>query len=257
MSTITKIVADFQTRLSTKISIGGTSGILQSNLDADGNALPNGYYFLTLDGDNALKEYIFCQLTGNALSNIYSVSVQGVKTSGTIREHRFSCLVELTNFAQIKLLNDIWSGKDTLDATHPLTYDTTVSITDDKQIATRAYCLTKTISACVKATISALGIAKLSVAPTDSANPIAYGTNDPLIPTQDQNDAMAGTNGTPGSGNPFVTAQHSARTGNVALSGNQSIDGVKTFSSIPVMPGNPTTDNQMANLAYAQSLLLA
>ena len=49
------------------------------------------------------------------------------------------------------------------------------------------------------------GLTKLSVAPTISTEPFALGLNDGRVPTQDENDALVGTNGTPGSGNPYVT----------------------------------------------------
>lgn len=255
MATITKIIADFQTRLTAKISVGGTSGALQSNLDSDGNALPNGYYFFTLDGDNGLKEYIYCQLTDTILSNIYSVSVQGVKTSGTKREHRFRALIEITNFAQIKLLGEIWGGLDTLDGTNPLKYDTTATIDDNKKIGTKAYVDGKTIGVKAKASASVNGVAEMSAAPADANNPIAVGDNDGRVPTAGEKAAMAGSYGTPGSSNKYVTNDHAAMSGNMDLSNAQSVAGVKTFSTPPVMPGNPSSDNQMSNKAYALSIL--
>lgn len=255
MAQITKIIADFQTRLTGKISVGGTSGELQSNLDEDGEALPNGYYFFTIDGDNALKEYIFCQLTGSALSGIYSVSCQGVKTEGVIREHRFGSLIEITNFGQIKLLNDLFGGTDGLDADTPLKYDDTVTISDDKEIATKQYADDAEIQAPPAASESVIGGSKASATPADANNPIFLGDNDPLVPTADEADAMEGSYGTPGSSNKFVTEDNTALDDNVALTGNQTVNGVKTLTSIPVMPGNPTTDNQMANKAYVDSLL--
>lgn len=256
MAVITKIIADFQTRLQAKISIGGTTGELQTNLDADGEELPDGYYFLTLDGDNGLKEYIYCLLTGTALSEIYNVSCRGVKTSGTKREHRFRALTEITDFAQIKLLNDIWGGNDTLSGVTPLKYDTTVTIDDNKKITTKAYVDSKfPIGAPPAASTSVYGGSKLSTAPADANNPLSVGNNDTRLPTTDEKAAMAGSYGTPGSANKFATADHSAMTGNVDLSNNQNVDGLKTFSSIPVMPGNPSSDNQIANKAYVDSLL--
>lgn len=40
----------------------------------------------------------------------------------------------------------------------------------------------------------------------------------------------------------------------VKLTSDQTVAGVKTLSSIPILPANPTTDNQMARKAYADSL---
>ena len=93
----------------------------------------------------------------------------------------------------------------------------------------------------------------MSVAPISS--PILVGDNDPRIPTQDENDAMVGTSGTPSSSNKFVTADHPSRSNNMNITGDQTISDTKTFSTPPVMPGNPASANDMANKDYALSLL--
>ena len=49
------------------------------------------------------------------------------------------------------------------------------------------------------------GITKLSVAPVLASEPIALGVNDGRVPTQNENDALAGTAGVPAGANPFVT----------------------------------------------------
>lgn len=49
------------------------------------------------------------------------------------------------------------------------------------------------------------GITKMSVAPASATSPIAVGDNDPRVPSQDENDALVGTSGTPSSSNKFVT----------------------------------------------------
>lgn len=54
------------------------------------------------------------------------------------------------------------------------------------------------------------GVTKMSVAPADSALPIAVGTNDGRVPTQDENDALAGTSGTPSGTNKYVTNDDTA-----------------------------------------------
>ena len=252
---ITKIIANFSTRLNNKLGVSGTTGELQSNLDLDGEALPTGYYFFTLDGDNSLKEYIYCLKTGNALTNIYSVSSQGVKTAGVKKTHNYNCLVEITNFAQLKLLSDILKGEDTLDADNPLKYDGTPTIDDDKHIGTKATADAETM-ADVAATEAVYGKAKVSVAPVDADSPTFLGNNDPKVPTADENDAMAGSYGTPGSANKFCTEDNANRINNLHDTGAEGVAGIKTFSSIPVSSaGNPTTDNQIANKAYVNTML--
>src|SRR5690349_4471453 len=87
MSTLLgKMAADFRTQLATQIDVGGTSVSLQSIVDDDGNNLPNGTYYFTLDGNNSQKEHIYCTLTGTSLTNIKSVSRQGVQTAGVVRK---------------------------------------------------------------------------------------------------------------------------------------------------------------------------
>ena len=110
MAKLGTIIADFRTALATKMSIGATTGTLQSATDDDGVALPAWRYFFTIDGDNSQKEHISCELNGTDLTSIKSVSRQGVETSGTVREHRVGASVVITNFAHIKYLNDIVKG---------------------------------------------------------------------------------------------------------------------------------------------------
>lgn len=100
------------------------------------------------------------------------------------------------------------------------------------------------------------GIAKLSV----NSSGVAFGVNDNKIPTIDTStfnqgmlDAMAGSYGTPSNVNTFVTSKDTAFN-TMILTTDQTIAGIKTFSSIPVLPGNPTTSNQLSNKAYIDSL---
>lgn len=178
MSKLGIILADFTTALSTAIIVGGTTASLQNAIDDDGNALPTGRYFFSLDGDNSNKEHISCTLTGTALTNIKSLSRQGVETTGVARAHRIGCTVTLTDFAHIKFINDILLGTTALDATTPLTYDGTASITAPNQLATKAYVDSVAISGAPDASTSTKGITKLSVAAVSPTAPIAVGDND-------------------------------------------------------------------------------
>jgi hypothetical protein len=96
------IIADWETSLAAKIAVGGTTGTLIGNTDDDGVTIADGLVFLTLDGNNSAKEHIKATKTGTALSDIYSVSRQGVETSGTVREHRVGAKVIMTDYATYK-----------------------------------------------------------------------------------------------------------------------------------------------------------
>jgi len=101
-----KIIADFKTSLATKLAVGGTSFTLQSATDDDGVALPAGKYYFTCDGENSQKEHFYCDLAGANATNVQSVSRQGVKTSGAVREHRVGATITITDFAHIKDIAD-------------------------------------------------------------------------------------------------------------------------------------------------------
>lgn len=135
------ILADFTTALSTDIAVGGTTATLSSATDDDGNALPSGRYFFTLDGSNSSKEHISCDLVGTALTNIKSLSRQGVETTGAVRKHRIGASVSLTNHGHLKFINDLVSGTTTLNALAPLGYDAAPSSLTGNQLATVTYVL--------------------------------------------------------------------------------------------------------------------
>lgn len=248
------IIADFRTSLATKIAVAGTTGTLMAFLDDDLVALPVGRYFFTIDKDNGQKEHISCDLDGTAMTNIKTVARgTGVETAGVLREHRIGASVVITDFAHIKKIQNLLDGTTDLDGSTPLKYDADPTITDDKELATKKYIDDLALAGAPIASTTIEGVTKLSVAP--AADPIAVGDNDPRLPTEDEADAMAGT-GTPSAANKFVTETDANLTNNVKTSGDQSVAGVKTFTSIPVLPASdPTTDNQAARKAYVDALV--
>lgn len=137
--TLSKVVADFETQLATKISAGGTSGSLVSNVDDDGNTLPNGRYFFTLDKGNSKKEHISCDLSGTSMTNIKSVSRQGVESTGVLREHRVGANVIISDFGHIKFINNLLDGTTNLNSLTPLGYDGAPTISTGNQLTTKTY----------------------------------------------------------------------------------------------------------------------
>jgi len=135
------ILADFTTALSTDIAVGSTTATLSSATDDDGVALPSGRYFFTLDGSNSSKEHISCDLIGTALTNIKSLSRQGVETTGAVRKHRIGTSVSLTDHGHLKFINDLVSGTTQLNSLAPLGYDGAPSALAGNQLATVTYVL--------------------------------------------------------------------------------------------------------------------
>lgn len=101
-----KIIADFETQLATAIAIGGTSFTLSSATDDDGVAIPAGTYYFTVDNGSSAKEYLMGTVAGTAVTGVYSVSRQGVETSGAVRAHRVGASVIITDFATYKKYMD-------------------------------------------------------------------------------------------------------------------------------------------------------
>lgn len=133
--------ADVELQLSTAISVGSTSFSLSSANDDDGNALPAGKYCFTVDNGLSTKEYLIGQLNGTNVTSVFSVSRQGVETSGAARAHRVGASVILTDFATIQRVADILRGQETLDGANPIIYDAEPTLADRKELATVGYVL--------------------------------------------------------------------------------------------------------------------
>jgi len=156
------ILADFTTNLASAIIVGGTTATLQSATDDDGVDLVSGRYFFTIDGENSSKEHFSCDLVGTSLTNLQSISRQGVESVGAVRPHRLGATVSLTDFAHIKYINDLLDGTTMLDSSNPLEYDGTASITNSNQVATKAYVDGVAVSGAPNADTTTKGIVEVA-----------------------------------------------------------------------------------------------
>lgn len=144
-SKLTKVIANFETTLATKLSSGAVSGSLTNATDKNGVALPAGKYCMIVDRGTGDEEHLVFDLSGTAMTNIKSVSRQGVQTTGVQNTagHRVGARCVLTDFINLKVIVDILNGVDTLDADNPLKYDADPSFSDSKQIISKGYADTK------------------------------------------------------------------------------------------------------------------
>lgn len=85
----------------------------------------------------------------------------------------------------------------------------------------------------VDASTTTKGILKTSVAPASATDPIAVGDNDGRVPTPGENDALVGTNGTPGSGNKYVT-DSDARNTNTRTPTDSSVTNAKVDAAAAI-----------------------
>lgn len=203
------VIADFDTQLSSKVDPGDTSVTIQSVTDDDGVQIPDGKYYFNADGDNSKKEHFVGDLVASTktISNIQSVSRQGVLTTGFARGHRVGAAVRLTDFATLFYLNALLKGDIGFDSATKIGYsaDPALSSGDVNKFATVKYVNDIAIAGAPDASTSTKGIVKLSYAPVSPTDPTAVGDNDPRVPTQTENDALSGTSGTPSSTNKYVT----------------------------------------------------
>lgn len=174
-------IADFETQLATQLDPAGTTATLQSATDDDSVALPAGRYFFTLDIGNSVKEHISCDLSGTALTNIKSVSRQGVETVGAARTHRIGASVTITDYAHIRFMNDLLSGSTLFNSSVKMGYDGNPSLisSDTYYFCTVGYANALAIAGAPDAAVAVKGISYMSVAPLSAASPIAVGKNDP------------------------------------------------------------------------------
>lgn len=145
-SKLTKVIANFESSLASKLAFGAVSGALTSVTDKNNVALPTGKYCMIVDRGTGDEEHLLFDLSGNTISNIVSVSRQGVQTAGVqnANGHRAGSKCYLTDFVNLKTIVDILNGADTLDSANPLKYDADPTYTDSKQLISKGYVDTQT-----------------------------------------------------------------------------------------------------------------
>lgn len=139
---LSRIAADFETSLSTAVSVADTSFTLQSVTDDDGVLLSDGIYCFTLDRDSSSsKEYMVGQLTASTktVSSISSVSRQGVLTANFQKAHRIGTNVIISDHSVLNAIVKILNGTGTLNPASPIAYDSTATISGVNMLATKAY----------------------------------------------------------------------------------------------------------------------
>lgn len=140
-SKLTKVIANFETSLATKLASGATSGALTSITDKNSINLPVGKYCMIIDRGTGDEEHLLFDLSGTTMTSIFSVSRQGVQTAGVqnLNGHRAGSKCYLTDFVNLKIIVDILNGDDTLDSTKPIKYDADPAFNDSKQVVSKGY----------------------------------------------------------------------------------------------------------------------
>lgn len=140
-SKLTKVVANFETSLATKLANGATSGALTSITDKNGVSLPTAKYCMIIDRGTGDEEHLLFDLTGTAMANIVSVSRQGVQIAGVqnLNGHRAGAKCYLTDFVNLKIIVDLLNGDEVFDGSKPLKYDSAPALSNPRHIPDKAY----------------------------------------------------------------------------------------------------------------------
>jgi hypothetical protein len=245
-----KIVADFRTTLATELAVGGTSATLQSATDADGNAIPSGTYYFTLDKEGSQKEHIVCSVSGTAVTSISSVSRQGVVTSGSARKHRIGASVEITDFAHISRMNDLLAGTTDLNASDPLKYDAVATLTPgSNELCTVAYADALTFAGAPNGSTTQKGIFEEATVAEQGTATATGSTGARLIPA---NANLVKTSSGAGDENKI------AILGANGVFADGFLDAARTWTTVQSFSANNcqiTTDADSANDAVRKSFM--
>lgn len=245
--TLLNIAADFDTQLTGAVSIGDTTATIASATDDDGNALPAGTYGFTIDAGNSSKEYIVATISGTSLSSISTINRQGTTTSGFARSHRRGAKVTITDWAILSRMFKLLNADNGFNASTPIKYDAHPTFSNDHQIIDKKYADDLAIAGSPDASTTVKGISKLTAAPTSPTDPIAVGENDTRLPSQGENDALAGTSGTPSSSNKYVTNDDTAEAATASKLARRKSTGDVT------VPTTPTATTDAASKAYVDA----
>lgn len=111
---LSKILANFETSLATRMSSSATTLTLTSSTDPDGSTL-SGNYLLTIDEGTNAEEHMIVTLAGTSGSSARRglSRVNGyTEVSGNKFEHRRGATVKITDFALVQI-NRLLNGDDT------------------------------------------------------------------------------------------------------------------------------------------------
>jgi hypothetical protein len=242
-STIPKVIANFETSLSAKLTTAGTSLTLTSATDSDGNALAAGTYAFTINEGKTNEEHVIGTLSGTTVSSlIRNLSRSDGTTAQTGKEHRKDSSIKITNHPALIRIIRVLQGIDGLDTASPLKYSSAPSLTPGShQVSTVAYSESLANQGAATASTGTKGIIKVSTAPVDANNPIAVGDNDPRF-TSSSGSAVNGTS------NKFVD------TADVATAATASKVVRRGTSGEITVPTTPSASTDAASKAYADSL---
>ena len=235
------ITAGFETSLQTSISSTDVTMTLASVTNRAGNSI-SGYKCFTVSEGTAIQEFV----CGTATTSNQIISlVRGIDpenpsaTSSTLAfAHRRGESVKETDYPILGILARQNAGIDGFPAV--LKYDSVPTLTSPTQIPSKSYVDGIAIAGSPIMSTTLQGIAKISTAPASSTNPIVVGDNDTRIPTQAENDALAGTS--PSGTNKYITfADATSTSASSSMIVRYTTTGQITATTTPVATTDATS----------------
>jgi hypothetical protein len=249
---VPQISAFFESSLASSMSAAATSFTLASATDRDGNAL-SGLYGFVIDPDTSDREYVIGTVSGTAVTVTYrgiDADAPNTEIAGNKKAHRRGAIVKISDYPILGVLRNLINGTDTIPNVLKYASGVTPSTADD--LADKGYVDGVAIAGGADASTTVKGITKLSTAPASATNPIAVGDNDPRVPTQSENDALAGTSGTAvSSSNKLVD------NADTATSGAGKVLRLDGTGKLPALDGSQLTNLIVLEAATASDNLKA
>ena len=140
-----KIVAHFETTIVNKIDDSSSTMELASIATPAGNLGSGTYGFVIEEETTGKREYVIGTLSGSTVTftkrdvSPLDATTEDASSDTSRQAHRKGSSVKVTNFPILLLIQRVLEGTDQLDASSPLEYDATASITNNNQLATKAY----------------------------------------------------------------------------------------------------------------------
>lgn len=220
-ATIPISTAVFQTSLQNSIGASDTSMTLVNGTNKAGTSL-SGYMCFNIDEGTSLEEFV----CGTASDTSVTSMLRGIdpvdgdlEVAGLKKAHRRGATVKITDYPSIGILSRILNGVETIP--NILSYTSAPTFTPGStQIATVGYADGLAIAGSPNASTTTKGISEEATQAEIDAGTAAGGTAARLfvnpstlatsiystrLPSSGEKSALAGTSGTPGSGNKYIT----------------------------------------------------
>lgn len=261
MTSIPKISALFETSLASAMTAAATSFTLVSGTDRDGNAL-SGLYPFIIDEGTADEEFVVGTISGTNVTVTYrgcDADTPTTEVAANKKAHRRGASVKITDYPIMGYLRELLNGAFTFP--NKLSYESHPTFSSNTEMVDKKYVDDTALAGAPDASTTVKGVAEEATQAEVDADTAAGGTSARLfvnpstlatskygtrLPSSGEKSALAGTSGTPGSGNKYVTAD------DVAENTASKVVRRKSDSNVTV-PSTPSASTDAASKSYVDA----